>query len=87
MIKKVNGILGSMLLSAAALIAPSNVSADPISLTFEEQGFTVVGELERVTDTAYVVMTENGQFTIPFSYVTCDGDACPEMQQQPSSDS
>ena len=83
--KTVNGIFGSIVVSAAALIAPTIVNADTVSLTFEEQGFTVVGELQRVTDTAYVVMTEQGQFTIPFSYVTCEGAACPEAQSSAES--
>jgi hypothetical protein len=81
MVKSVNGIFGSMLLSAVALISPASVSADQIALTFEDNGFTVVGELEALTDVGYVVMTENGEFTIPFGFVTCDGDACPVMEQ------
>ncbi len=81
MVKSVNGIFGAAMLSAVALISPSIVSADEVALTFEENGFTVVGELQALTDVAYVVMTENGEFTIPFNFVTCDGTACPQMEQ------
>lgn len=82
MVKSVNGIFGSLVLSAAALILPSSVSADQIALTFDQHDFTLVGELEGMTEVGYVIMTEHGQFTIPFSYVTCDGAACPEDQEQ-----
>ena len=68
-----------MMLGALALISPSVVSAEQVALTFDEQGFTIVGELQGLTEVGYVLTTETGEYTIPFSYVSCEGEACPEI--------
>ena len=87
MVKSVNSIFGAMLVSAVALITPSVVSAEPIALTFDEQGFTITGELIGLTEVGYMIMTEAGEYTIPFNYVSCKGADCPATEQATSADS
>ena len=76
MVKRVSGKSCFFVLSATALWAPSIVSADQITLTFEEHGFAVSGDLKMVTDNSYIVITEHGEVTVPMDMVTCEGAAC-----------
>ncbi|MEL6684955.1 MAG: hypothetical protein AAFQ00_06670 [Pseudomonadota bacterium] len=64
------------MLGAMALLSPSIVSADQITLTFEDHGFAVSGEFKTVTNSSYVVITEHGEMTVPMDMVTCEGAAC-----------
>jgi hypothetical protein len=76
MLKSVNGIIGTMMLGAIALISPSGVSADQISLTLKAQNFTVVGQYVGFAEGAYIIMTENGEMRVPAAMVSCEGTAC-----------
>jgi len=74
----VNSVISSVLLSVVALISPSNVSAEPITLTFEAHGFTVSGEFLEYSQDGYVLLTENGTLRVPAAMVSCEGAACVE---------
>ena len=66
-----------LMVCAAALIIPSNVSANDIALTFENQSFTLHGAFVRMDADTYIVMTEIGVLNVPGDMVTCTGSACP----------
>lgn len=76
MLKSVNGILVAISLSALALLAPTNVSADEISLTFEAHDFTLTGEIVGFVADNYVILTDNGEIHVPAAMVSCVGTAC-----------
>ena len=82
MLNKVNGIFGTMLLGATALISPSSASAEQIALTFEEHDFTLVGEFAGYADNAYIVVTENGEIHVPAAMVSCAGTDCATASRQ-----
>jgi hypothetical protein len=76
MFQSVNSINGKIMLGALALIFPSGVSAEQISLTLKAQNFTVVGEYVGFAEGAYIVMTENGELHVPAAIASCEGSAC-----------
>lgn len=77
----VTSIVGLVLLSIVALISPSNVSAEPITLTFEAHGFSISGEFIEYSENGYVLETENGEVHVPAAMVSCEGRACMEPAQ------
>ncbi len=79
MINKVNGKIGAIALAAMAFIAPTGASATEISLTFEDQNVTLVGEFAGFQKEAYIIVTDMGTLFVPAHYVTCEGEACFEM--------
>jgi hypothetical protein len=76
MVQSVNGIIFSMTLSAVALISPSTVSAEQISLTLKAQEFTIVGQYVGFSEGSYIIETENGEMHVPAAMVSCVGAAC-----------
>jgi hypothetical protein len=76
MLKSVNGIIGTTMLGALALLSPSGVSAEQISLTLKAQNFTIVGEYLGFTEGTYMVMTATGELHVPAAIVSCEGAAC-----------
>lgn len=81
MVNAVNGKIGSLVLGALALMAPSNASADEITLTFEKHDLTVSGEFAGFVQNAYVIRTENGEIHVPVEMVTCEGNYCFEVAE------
>lgn len=76
MVKSVDKIFGSIVLSTVALMTPSIVSADDMSLTFLASGFTITGDFSDYQNDGYVLITENGTVHIPAAMVSCEGDDC-----------
>ncbi len=76
MLNSVNGKIGAIMVSAMALIIPSNVSANEIALTFDDHGFTVLCEFMGFEKESYVVMTTNGEMIVPVQMVSCVGQDC-----------
>ncbi|EBA11524.1 hypothetical protein [Roseobacter sp. CCS2] len=76
MFHQVKSIRAAFLACAVALIAPSIVSADQITLTFEEHGFAITGDCKSATNSSYVIVTDHGEVTVPKDMVTHDGADC-----------
>ncbi len=87
MFKSVNGKFVAIALSALALTAPTNVSANEIALTFEAHGFTILGEFAGFQKNAYIVKTSNGEVNVPVEMVTCEGADCIVLLQASDTDS
>ena len=71
--------MSAVLLAAAAMTAPAMVGAKEITLIFEGQGITLVGEFAGFKDGAYIIVNNNQELYVPAVLVRCEGDDCFEV--------
>ena len=76
MFNKVNGKISAITMSAVAFIAPTDVSAAEIALTFENLGVTLAGEFAGFQQDAYIIIANGAPLHVPAVLVTCEGDFC-----------
>jgi len=72
-------VTSAVLLAAAAMTAPAMVGAKEITLIFEGQGITLVGEFAGFKDGAYIIVNNNQELYVPAVLVRCEGDDCFEV--------
>jgi len=72
-------VMSAVLLAAAAMTAPAMVGAKEITLIFEGQGITLVGEFAGFKDGAYIIVNNNQELYVPAVLVRCEGDDCFEV--------
>lgn len=87
MVKKTNGKVGALALSAIALALPTSASASEIALTFKGGEVTLTGEFAGFKESAYIVETDLGEIYVPAIMVTCEGPDCFEFVVADGSDS
>ena len=75
MLNKVKGIVASIVL-CTAFVLPSSASANQITLTFVDHGFTLTGQFARFSGDSYIVLTEFGEVQVPLAMVKCSGLRC-----------
>lgn len=76
MLKKMNGKISAIVLATAVAVAPTLVGATEITLKFDNQDLTIVGEYTGFQNDTYIIVNELGEMRIPAGMVTCQGDAC-----------
>jgi len=72
-------VMSAVLLAAVAMTAPAMVGAKEITLIFEGQGITLVGEFAGFKDGAYIIVNNNQELYVPAVLVRCEGDDCFEV--------
>ena len=61
----------------SVFLRPAAAAADPVVLTSKDGYTSFEGDLVRVDNKFYVVITSVGEVKIPQSGVTCQGSGCP----------
>jgi hypothetical protein len=79
MMTTIKKVMSAVLLAAAAMTAPAMVGAKEITLIFEGQGITLVGEFAGFKDGAYIIVNNNQELYVPAVLVRCEGDDCFEV--------
>ncbi len=72
---KSSALLAFMLASTS--IAPTVLSADPVTLTSNDGSINIAGEFIEFKDDYYIIETALGQLRVEAGRVQCNGDACP----------
>ena len=75
MFTRVKGIVASFVI-CAGFVLPTSASANQITLTFVDHGFTLTGQFARFSGDSYIVLTEFGEVQVPLSMVKCSGKRC-----------
>lgn len=63
---------------ATALILPMIATASEVTLTSHDGDTTLVGELLRANEEAYILKTDIGEMAVARKSVSCSGEACPK---------
>ena len=79
MMKMLKSAVPAMLIAATAISAPAVVGAKEITLIFEDQGITLVGEFAGFKEGAYIIVSDNQELYVPAVLVRCEGDDCFEI--------
>ena len=79
MMTTIKKVMSAVLLAAAAMATPAMVGAKEITLIFEGQGITLVGEFAGFKDGAYIIVNNNQELYVPAVLVRCEGDDCFEV--------
>jgi hypothetical protein len=76
---KIKKTLQSLMVAAAAVAAPVMGNAKEITLIFENQDITMVGEFAGFTQGAYIIISNDQTLHVPAVLVRCEGDDCFEI--------
>jgi len=62
--------------ATAATLFASTAHAEDVTLVFSDSDLTLVGELIKMDDAGYLILTAMGEIHVPASMVTCEGAGC-----------